>query len=175
MPPVLARARTDRKRAIVGFAVAYALAAFLALSSVRELSLARTWASIASSLFLLLFVLAVVIGVHVAMRGTFAAGTGAPLDLLADLERRHAGRRRLIRFLRWITGLGVGGVIATGAAEMVSAGGFDPWSAAGTLATCGATLAFVGFTTRRVGKLIERELRAAAEARRLLGDEEAGS
>ena len=174
MPPVLARARTDRTRAIVGVALMYAIAVGLVVASAHELSRAPGWAQRASSLFVLLFMPAIVIGVHVAMRGTFARGAGTPLELLAELERRHAGRRRLIRLLRWLTGLGVAGTLALGVAQMVAARRFDLWSAAGTLGVCAATVAFVRFVIKRVGKLIERELRAAAEARRLLGDETDG-
>ena len=171
MPRVLGRARTDRKRAILGFTVLYALAALLAPRYVRELSAAHGWVAIASSLFMLLFLLAIIVGAHVTMRGTFAPAAGAPLDLLAALERRHAGRRRLMRFMPWLTGVGVCGVIATAAAETLAAGRFDLWSAAATLATCGVTVGFVGLTIKRVGTLIERELREAAEARRLLQEE----
>jgi len=119
MPPVLARARTDRRRAILGLTVGYGLAALLALPDVRELARAHSWVAIASSLFMLLFVLAIVVGAQVAMWGTIGRGSSAPLDLLADLERRHAGRRRLIRFMPWLLGVGVCGTIATAAADLL--------------------------------------------------------
>jgi hypothetical protein len=174
MPPVLARARTVRARAILAFTLAYALAAGLTLISLHELPRAETWPERASSLFVPLFVLLMILGMHVTMRGTFARAAGAPLELLADLERRHAGRRRLIRLLPWMTGVGVGATIALEAAQMRAAGRFDPSGVASTLAVCAATVAFVRWVTRRVGKVIERELRAAAEARWLLQDLEDG-
>jgi len=79
MPPVLARARTDRKRAILGLMVAYGLAALLAVPDVRQLARAHTWVPIASSLFMLLFVVAIVVGAQAAMWGTIGRGSGAPL------------------------------------------------------------------------------------------------
>jgi hypothetical protein len=175
MPPVLARARTDRKRAILGLTAGYGIVALLALAEVHELSHAHTPGAIASSLFPLVAGLIIIAGVHMTMRGTFAAGARAPLDLLADLERRHAGRRRLIRLMPWLTGLAVAGTIAIAAAEMLAARHFDPWSAAATLASCGATVALVRFVIKRVGRLIERELRAAAEVRRLLSEDMEGT
>jgi hypothetical protein len=177
VPPVLARARTDRRRAILGMAGVYVLAAGLALAAARELLHARTAADIASNLILLVLVVALAAGVGLAMRGAFGHAGGTPLELLADLERRHARRRRLIRFMPWLTGAAVAGTLATEVAQMAAAGRFDPASAAGTLATCAATVGFVWLIATRVGRLIERELRAAAEARRLLaeGDEESCS
>ena len=55
---------------------------------------------------------------------------------------------------------------------MLAARRFDPLSAVATLAICAATVGFVRLVVRRVSRLIERELRAAAEARRLLRDDE---
>jgi hypothetical protein len=172
MPPVLARARTDRGRAILGATLADALAALLLLPDARRLLRSPSWPAALSFGFTLVFAAAVIAGVHVAMWGTFGSGAGTPLDLLADLERRHAGRRRLLRFLPWLTGFALAGTIAAAAAEMIAAGRFDPAAAAGTLAIAGAAVGFVWLTMRRVARLIERELREAAEARRLLTEAE---
>ena len=175
MPPVLARAKTDRRRTLVAVTIGYALAAAVVLSDARSLLRTRTWPAVTSSVFTLVIVLAVIVGVHVAMWGTFGHGASAPLELLAELERRHAGRRRLLRFMPWITGFAVIAAVATTAAQMIAAGRFDPASAAGTLAAWGATVGLVWLSMKRVGRLIDRELREAAEARRLLseGDDDA--
>jgi hypothetical protein len=172
MPPVLARARTDRTRAILGVAIGYTIVAVLALAGAHELSHADSWAAIAGALFPIAGGLAIMVGMHVTMRGTFASAAGAPLDLLAELERRHAGRQRLIRIMPWMTGCLVAGTVAIAAAQMLAARRFDPLSAVATLAICAATVGFVRLVVRRVSRLIERELRAAAEARRLLRDDE---
>jgi hypothetical protein len=174
MPAILVRARTDRGRAILALAIGYAIVAVMALAGARELSHADSWAAIAGALFPIAGGLAIMIGVQVTMRATFASAARAPLELLADLERRHAGRRRLIRIMPWMAGLVVAGTVAIAAAQLLAAGRFDPASAAATLAICAATAGFVRFVVRRVSRLIDRELRAAAEARRLLGDDDDG-
>jgi len=170
MPPVLARARTDRRRAILGAAFVYALAAWVTLSDAGHLLRSRAWPTVLSFVFTLVFTAAVVAGMHVAMWGTFGHGSGAPLDLLADLERRHAGRRRLLRLLPWLTGFGLIGTVAAVAADMIAGGRFDPAAAAGVLAVGAVAAGFVWVTVKRIGRLIDRELREAAEARRLLSE-----
>jgi len=174
MPPVVARARTDRRRAAVGLTGMYALAALLVSSAVSELRQAETAAAQASPLFVIGFVLVLIGAVHGATWGMLGRAGATPPALLADLERRHAGRRRLMGLMPWFTALAVGGTIAVEVASMYAARRFDLGSALGTLATCAATVAFVWWTTRRVGRLIDRELREAAEARRLLSEGEEG-
>ncbi len=70
----------------------------------------------------------------------------------------------------WLTGFVVCGTIGFEAASMIAAGRFDISDAFGTLAVCGMTIALVWWTVKRVGNLIERELREATEARRLLAE-----
>ncbi|HEY7376428.1 MAG TPA: hypothetical protein VIF57_29990 [Polyangia bacterium] len=170
MPPVLARARTDRGRAVLGATLVYGLAALLVLSDARHLLRSRSWPTVSSFAFTLVFAAVVIVGMHVAMWGTFGHGSGTPLDLLADLERRHAGRRRLLRFMPWLVGFAVLGTVASVAAEMIAAGRFDAGAAAGMLIVAGVAVGFVWLTMRRIGRLIDRELREAAEARRLLSE-----
>jgi hypothetical protein len=175
IPAVMRRARTDRTRALLGVTVAYVLLAFLLVSGLRELRRAHTIGALAPPLFMMLYVPIVIVGLHLTMWGRFGRAGQAPLDLLADLERRHAGRRRLIRFVRWIAGIGVCGTIAVDAIAMLAACRFDLPQAFGTLATCAATVGFVWFTVKRVGRLIDQELQQAAEARRMLTEGDDGS
>jgi hypothetical protein len=168
IPPVMARARTDRKRAFIGLTSVYVLAALLVLSELRHLRDAHTSLAFASSLFSMVFLLAFIVGIHVATWGILGRTGSAPLQLLADLERRHARRRRLLRLMPWLTGVIVCGTLGFDAASMIAAGRFDFWPAFGTLAVCGVTVGLVWSTVKGVGKVIERELRQAAEARRLL-------
>jgi hypothetical protein len=128
--------------------------------------------ALTSSLFAMVCILAIIVGIHGATWGILGSRGGAPLELLTDLERRHAGRRRLLRLMPWLTGFIVCGTIGFEAASMIAAGRFDLWAAFGTLAVCGVTVTLMWWTVRRVGDLIERELRQAAEARRLLADGE---
>jgi hypothetical protein len=170
IPPVIARARTDRKRAVIGLTLVYVIVALLVVSELHNLRHAPTLVAFASSLFAVISVVVLIVGLHVATWGILGRSGSAPLQLLSDLERRHAGRRRLIRFMPWVTGLLVCGTIGFEAASMIAAGRFDPLAAVGTLAICGLTVAFVSWTVKRVGNLIDRELRQAAEARRLLAE-----
>ena len=170
IPPVMRRARTDWKRALAGLTVVYLVAAFLVLAGLRELRGAHTIVAVASALFTMLCGPIVIVGLHVAMWGKFGRTGRAPIDLLADLQRRHAGRRRLIRFLPWLTGFAVCGTIAIQVMSMLAAGQLDLPPALATLAICAATIGLVWFAIRRTGKVIDSELRQAAEARRLLAE-----
>jgi hypothetical protein len=53
---------------------------------------------------------------------------------------------------------------------MIAAGEFVPALAAATLASCAFTVGFGWLVIRRTNRLIDRELREAAEARRLLAE-----
>jgi hypothetical protein len=168
IPPVFRRALTDRKRAFVGVTLVYVLVGLLILSELRHLRDAHTSVAFASSLFSMVTLLAMIVGMHVATWGILGRTGSAPLQLLADLERRHAGRRRLLRLMPWLTGVIVCGTLGFEAASMIAAGRFDVWPALGTLAVCGVTVGLVWSTVRGVGRVIDRELRQSAEARRLL-------
>ena len=168
IPPVMVRARTDRRRAFIGLTLVYAIAAMLALSELQSLRHAHTILALTSSLFTIVCVLILIVGLHVATWGIVGPTSSAPLALLADLERRHARRRRLLRLMPWMTGFVVCGTIGIEAASMIAAGRFDLSAAFGTLAVCGVTVALVWWTVKRVGNVIDRELREAAEARLLL-------
>jgi hypothetical protein len=172
LPPVMKRARTDRRRALLGMAMIYVISAFLLAPAIRELARAHTAPALASPLFTFVFLAVLIGGAQVAMRGTLGRSGGAPLDLLADLERRHAGRRRLIRFMPWLMVFAVGGTVAVVAAPMIAAGHVDAGDALATIVACAVTIWFARRTMTRVGALIDRELHEAAEARRLLAEDE---
>ncbi len=172
IPPVMGRARTDRQRALIGLTGVYALGGTAILAELSELRQHHTTAALASSLFTALCVLIIIVGVHVTTWGILGRSGGAPLDLLADLEGRHARRRRLARLLPWITGLVVGGTVAIQVMSMLTTGRFDLPATLETVATSATTIALVWFVKKRVGAVIDRELRQSAEARRLLAEDD---
>jgi hypothetical protein len=172
IPPVMGRARTDRRRALIGVTGVYALGGLLVLLELPELRHAHTIGAFASWLLAPLCVLIIIVGLHAATWGILGQSGGAPLDLMTDLELRHARRRRLIRLLPWLTGLCVSATIAEAVISMVAAGRFDLPAALAALGACAATAGIVWLTMRRVGKVIDRELRQSAEARRLLTDDD---
>ena len=172
IPPVIRRARTDRQRALIGLTGVYALGGIVILAELSELRQQHTTAALASWLFTPLCVLIIIVGVHITTWGILARSGGAPLDLLADLERRHAQRRRLAGFLPWITGLVVCGTVATQVMSMLATGRFDLPATLETVATCAATVAVVWFSMKHFGAVIDRESRQSAEARRLLTEDD---
>jgi hypothetical protein len=171
MPPILERARTDRTRALLGMAWLYFVCLLLILPAVLELRHAHTAPKMAESLFMLAFVALLVAGTHVAMRGTFSRQSAAPLDLLAELESRHRGRRRLLRFKPWALGVIVTGTVGLEVTSMAAAGRLEIVPLLSTIIACGATVWFVLWVTKRTRKQIDRELRETAELRRLLTEE----
>jgi hypothetical protein len=172
IPPVMGRARTDRRRALVGVAGVYVISGLVVLLTLPELRQAHTVVALVSWLFIPLCLLIIIVGLHVATWGILGQSGGAPLDLLTDLEQRHARRRRLIRLLPWLAGFCVCGTIAIAVISMLADGRFDVPAALATLGACAATAGLVWLTVRRVGKVIDRELRQSAEARWLLTEGE---
>ena len=77
-----------------------------------------------------------------------------------------------MRTIPWLVGASMAGNAGVLAARMIAAGRFDLASACGTAAYCAATIALAWLVLRRASSKIDRELREAAEARRLLADEE---
>jgi hypothetical protein len=171
IPSVLGRARTDRARARGGLVVLYLLSIAIAAPVLLDLRETRSAFEVARSLVGLGMLALLVVGARLAMRGTIGRPTGEPLALLAGLERRHAGRQRLVRIMPWLTGVLVTETVGFAVAEMVRARSFDLASALATAAACGLTIWLVRFTIKRTSRLIDRELREAAEARRLMSEE----
>jgi len=75
---VIGRARKDRRRALVGLGAVYVILAGTAASKVPVLLRASARADIAEFVVGLLGAVAIVVAVHVTMRGTFR-GTGGRL------------------------------------------------------------------------------------------------
>ena len=173
MPSIVKRAESDRRRLILGFVGIYVLAGLQIGFAIRALARARDLIGASAPMVVVIVTVAIVIMGHVAMRGSFRDDGSAPLALLDGLERRHAGRRRMMRWMPWVTGAAVAGTVGTVAAAMIATRRFHAGLAASTAAACLATIALVWITNRRVGAKIDRELREATEARRLLTEDEA--
>ncbi|HTQ41459.1 MAG TPA: hypothetical protein VMI75_01805, partial [Polyangiaceae bacterium] len=88
IPRVLKRARRDRRQAVVGLVLVYVILVGTMASKVPALLHASTRADIADFVLGLLGSAAIVVAVHRAMRGTLKATGAAPLEALAQLERR---------------------------------------------------------------------------------------
>ncbi|APR77254.1 Hypothetical protein A7982_02601 [Minicystis rosea] len=173
MPSIVKRAESDRRRLILGFVGIYAIVAVQLGFAIRALARARDLVGASEPVMTVLVTLAIVVIVHVSMRGGFRDDGSAPLALLEGLERRHAGRRRMMRWMPWLIGAGIAGTMGTMTATMIATGQFQPGPAATTAATCLASIALAWIMIRRVGTKIDRELREAHEARRLLTEDEA--
>lgn len=170
LPRVLKRAKSDRKRALIGMAIVYAIVAGELYVAIPALLRAHSVAEAAPGIVITIVMAFLVVGMNLAMRSTMGHSAKTPEALLAALERRHAGRRRLIRVTAWGTALAVAGTLASAALGTLHAGAFNPRAAAGTGLTCALVIAFVVFVTRHVRRVIDRELREAEEARRLLAE-----
>lgn len=162
---VIGRARRDRTSALVGLGALYVILAATMGSRVPALRHASTPAEVADFVAGLLGAVAIVVAVHVTMRGTFRGTGAAPLEALAALERRHAGRLRLMRVIPWI---GVCGA-AAGVAPRVMTEGFTH-RVVEPLALTVAALVLWAFVWLRMRPRIDRDLRDVGEARRLLGE-----
>jgi MFS family permease len=171
MPKVLARARSDRRRAIVGMAVFSVLVAGEIASAIAILAHSPAPLAVASAVLVLAMSIGLTFGAFLAMRGTWAASGGAPLALLDELERRHAARRRLMMVTVVGTAFIVTGTLVVGVLAWQKG---DPAALLRHVATSAFTVGFVWLVNRRVGRKIEQELRDAGEARRLLLDSSPG-
>ena len=163
VPSVLKRARRDRKQAVVGLVLVYVILGCTMASQVPALRHAPQ-AEVAEFVVGLLVGVALIVAVHVTMRGTFKpTGAAVPLEALAQLERRHAGRLRLVRMLPWFAACLFTATVATeGLTTRVV-----EWLA-GEAALL--VVYFVVFVRLLMRPRIDRDLRDVAEARRLLGE-----
>jgi hypothetical protein len=162
IPRVLKRARRDRRQAVVGLVLVYVILAVTMGSQVPALRHA-TPADVVAFVLALLGAAAMIVAVHVTMRGTFRATGAAPLDSLAQLERRHAGRLRLVRMIPWFAAFAVVGDVATEGFTMRALESLA-WLVAGL------AVYFMVFVRLWLRPRIDRDLREVAEARRLLGE-----
>lgn len=135
---------------------------------IPELRQASTPADVAGVVLALLGTAAILVAVHVTMRGTFrATGAATPLEALAQLERRHAGRLRLVRVLPWFAAFGLAGKVAQAAMSEGFTTRVVEWIA-GDVALL--VVYFAVFVRLWLRPRIDWDLREAAEARRLLGE-----
>jgi hypothetical protein len=157
--------------AVAALVLAYVILAGTMASQVPALIHASTRADIADFALGLLGGAAILVALHVTMRGTFRAAGAAPLEALAQLERRHAGRLRLVRAVLWIFGC----VLAATVAQAVVTEGFSMLVFERLAKTEAAPVVwivvwFVVFVRLWMRPRIDRDLREVAEARRLLGE-----
>lgn len=170
MPRVLRRAGSDRRRMFIGLAIFIVIAAFQVFGAARVVASDAPPIDKAGAALVAVVLTGLGIGTAVAMRDGFGRSGSGPLDLLADMERRHRGRRRLKRVLYAGTVLLCGGTIA-GAAWRVVVLGAAGATMLPALASTALTVAVVWIVTRRVEKVITRELAEAEEVRRMLQED----
>lgn len=166
MPDVVNRARSDRRKAMVGAVLVYAIAAAVLASSAATLHRGSPPADVIEFVVVLLGMGVMLVAVHRAMRGTFTATGAAPLDALAAMERRHAGRLRIMKLVPWMFAF----FLVTGLLLGAMRGGITPGAAVTTAAATTFVGVCVGFLYPRMRRRIDRDLREAAEARRLLSE-----
>lgn len=170
LPNVMKRAKSDRRRAFLGLGVLYAIAMLEVGFAIPALRAAKSFSDAAAPALVTVAMAVIIAGAHVVMRGTWSDAGRAPGDLLDAMERRHAARRRLGRLTGWCAAFLCAGAIGVAILDMIHEGRFDVAEAGGTLGICAFAGAFVWVVLKRTMALIERELREAAEARRLLAD-----
>ena len=170
MPSVLGKARTDRKRALMGLVLLYAVSTPIAIVMLLQLRHAVTLADFAAPLFVLSIVAIILVGVHFALRGTLAEGALTPGALLDELERRHAGRRKLLSALRWVGAYVLSGIVVAAVHGWMAAKRVD----APTVMALIVILAFAIPThlvlERWALGRIARDFQEVAEARRLMSE-----
>jgi hypothetical protein len=171
MPNVIKRAQTDRRRAIAGVVGFYVIAAGEVAFALPRLLAAKTAVAAMAPLVILVGMLVLGVGMAVSVRGTLGPSGTSPTDLLDALEKRHTGRRRLIRFMPWGIGFVTASTMGTVVVVMISVGQLSASLAATTAGLCAFTAAFGWLVIHRTRKGIDRDLREVAEARRLLAED----
>jgi hypothetical protein len=119
--------------------------------------------------------LALAASLQVALRGTWGDVARTPMEALAAMDRRHAGRLRLGRFMPWGMAYVLAGAVC---ASMVDAGHGHPVSALDTsvvLVLCASSASFAWLANRWVKAKIDRDLREVKEARKMLTAGESGA
>jgi hypothetical protein len=167
MPDVVKRARTDRKRFLLGLLGLYLLSGAQIAVHIPALRHAHTVLEGGDHAIVIATVALVIASAHVAMRGAFAGAGEGPADLLAAMDRRNAGRLRLVRAIPWIMAFTVGASAAIFIARAMT----HQVEVAGEIAGLviqAAVVVFVVLVVRRFRSYLDGELRASAEARRLL-------
>jgi hypothetical protein len=151
---VIRRARRDQRMALVGLGAVYVIIAATIASRVPALRHASTPAEVADFVVGLLGAVAIVVAVHVAMRRTFSGIGAAPLEALAAVERRHAGRLWLVRAICWIAGC----LVAASVARAVMTGGAIQSVIKLVAETAAILVVFLAFVRLRLRPRIDRDL-----------------
>jgi hypothetical protein len=168
MPRVVKTATTDRMRAWLGMVGMYAIGALEVFASVGMIRRARTALDLQSPIQTLIGVALIVGGAHIAMRGTFGRSVSTPGEVLAALERRNAGRKKLLHMMPWFVGFFVVTSLAGDIAHVVIADKVADVVASFTIQA--SALALVVWALRQMRRKMTRDTREIAEARRLLDD-----
>ncbi len=173
MPAVVRRAWTDRRRAKLGMSFFYGIFGVVGLAQVPYFLHPRP-ANEYVGLFVVdtaLFALAA--RMHAALRGTWGELAQTPREALAAMERRHAGRLRLGRFMPWGVAYLLAGVVCASMAD-AGEGHLTSARAVGVVLALSASGASSWLAHRWVKAKIDRDLREVKEARRMLGEGESG-
>lgn len=171
MPNVMNRARSDGRRARLGLAGIYAVATLEVFGQTPDIRHARSLGGLMGPFAVLSAMVLIIVGAHVAMRGSFKEAGATPRELLAAMEKRHMGRLRLVRFMPWAGAYVVAATLAVAAREWVRAGRVDPLTAVAEVGACALVIALMIWVGRRTREVIQRELSEAAEARRMMEEE----
>jgi hypothetical protein len=167
MPDVVRKARTDRRRFLLGMLLLYLLSTVQVLVQIPHLRRARTVLERGDPVLVIATLALIVASAHVAMRGAFGRAADRPVDLLDAMAKRHAGRLRLARAVPWIMALIVGATVALFIARAVTHQ-VDVIEGAAGLVFQVAIAAFVVLVMRRFRRDIELEIGESEAARRLL-------
>lgn len=166
MPDVVRRARNDARRARWAMAASYAVFVAAILFELwmlahKDRPLDRAGIALACA-----FAGALMGAASAAMQGTWSAQGDAPLDALAALERRNAGRQRVLVVMRWCVAV----FIVASIALYVALGRGVPGEPLSKLARLGVPVVLMVLVDRRARARFERDRRESAEARKLLAE-----
>ena len=171
MPAIVAKERTNRKLAIVGMSLVYVIFVPVTWSLVGELRKAQSRLDVLMALVVAAMMMAILIGMHVSMRGTFGNPGAAPLAQLDALEKRHRGRLRLARFIPWCVGSFVVAIVAITIADDIAKGHFNRADVVALAGMAVISIVPSWLVLAFVRKRVLRDLAEITEARRLLNDE----
>ena len=172
MPYAVAKAPANRTLTIVGISLVYAIFVPMTWLLVGELRKAQSRFDTLSALLVAAMMMAILIGVHVSLRGTWGDPGAAPLAQLAALEQRHRGRLRLARFMPWCVGSFVAALVAITVAEAIAERHVNPSDLIALVGMAAITIPPSWLGISLVRKRVVRELAEIDEARRLLNDDE---
>jgi hypothetical protein len=170
MPNVIKRAKTDRMRFLLGMLGLHVLSALQVLAQIPRLRRAHSALEHADPAIIIATTALILASAHIAMRGTLERTGERPVDLIAAMERRNAGRLLLVRAMPWIMAFTIASSLAVFVARAVTHQ-VDVADESAGLVLQGAGVAFVLLVLRRFRRDIGRDMLESAEARRLLASE----